>query len=310
MTLCLILINNLLHIFLVITYKLKFSFSFLDKAAIIDEIDALSKIRNPWRLCSVAQVEEVKLVLRLIPIWLSCLIFAAVQTQSHTFYVKQGSTMARSIGPHFQVSPGSLLSVIGLTILIIIPIYDRLFVPIARKFTCHHAGITILQRIGVGLFLSILNMTISALVEAKRVRIAKEHNLIDKPHSIIPMSIWWLLPQYMILGMADSFTIIGLQELFYDQMPEAMRSVGAAAYVSIVGVGGFVSNAIITIVEAVSSRSGEKWLGNNINKAHLDYFYWVMAVLSALGLIVFMLLARMYVYKNVNGVEIARVENL
>jgi peptide/histidine transporter 3/4 len=271
----------------------------LDKAAIIDEVDASNKTRNPWRLCSVTQVEEVKLVLRLIPIWLSCLMFTVVQAQIHTYFTKQGGTLIHTIGPKFQFPPASLLGLVGVTILFVVPIYDRVFVPLARKFTGHPNGITVLQRIGVGLFLSILTMVVSAIVETKRVNVAKNHGLIDDPSAILPMYIWWLLPQYTITGVSDAFTIIGLQELFYDQMPEGLRSLGAAAYISIVGVGSFVSNIVIVIVEAISSKAGEKWLGDNINRAHLDDYYWVMAVLSALNLGVYMWLAKCYEYKKV-----------
>lgn len=147
--------------------------------------DASSKTRNPWRLCSVNQVEEVKLVLSLIPIWFSCLMFNVVQTQLHTYFIKQGSTMLRSIGPHFQLPPASLQALTGIIILITVPLYERIFVPIARKFTLHPSGITVLQRIGVGLFLSIINMVVAALVEAKRVSIAKENNLVDDPKAVV-----------------------------------------------------------------------------------------------------------------------------
>ncbi|KAK7314182.1 hypothetical protein VNO77_39394 [Canavalia gladiata] len=276
-------------------------YRFLDKAAIIDDNDAKSKTRDPWRLCSVTQVEEVKLVIRLIPIWLSCLMFTVVQAQVHTYFIKQGATMIRSIGPHFQIPPASLQGLVGLTILFAVPFYDRVFVPLARKFTGQHNGITVLQRIGVGLFLSIINMIVSAIVETKRVGVARDHGLIDDPKAVLPMSIWWLLPQYMITGISDAFTIVGLQELFYDQMPEALRSLGAAAYISIVGVGSFVGNAIIVIVEGITSRAGNKWLeGNNLNRAHLDYFYWVLAGLSALNLCVYVWLAKFHVYKKID----------
>ncbi|KAF5445989.1 hypothetical protein F2P56_031655 [Juglans regia] len=276
-------------------------FRFLDKAMIIDDIDASNKTRNPWRLCSLNQVEEVKLVLRLIPIWFSCIIFNVVQTQLHTYFIKQGSTMVRSIGSHFLLPPASLQGLTGITILIVVPIYERVFVPVARKFTGHPSGITVLQRIGVGLFFSILNMVVSALVEAERVSIAKENHLLDNPKAIVPMAIWWLLPQYIILGVSDAFTVVGLQELFYEQMPEEMRSIGAAAYLSLIGVGSFITNAIISVVQAITARCGEKWLDNNLNRAHLDYFYWVLAGLSAFSLCVYVWNAMRFVYKKVEG---------
>ncbi|KAJ6702459.1 PROTEIN NRT1/ PTR FAMILY 5.4 [Salix koriyanagi] len=268
---------------------------------IIDVVDASSKTRNPWRLCSLNQVEEVKLVLRLLPIWLSCLMFTVVIVQTHTLFIKQGSTMTRSIGPNFQVPPASFQSLVGLTILFSIPLYERVFIPAARKITGHSSGITMLQRIGIGLFLSVVEMVVAALVESKRVSIAREHGLMDTPKATIPMSVWWILPQYMISGISDVFTVVGLQELFYDQMPESMRSMGAAAYISVTGLGSFFNTAIITVVQATTSGSGGILLGNNLNRAHVDYFYWILAALSALNFCVYLWVANGFVYKKVEG---------
>ncbi|XP_052111700.1 protein NRT1/ PTR FAMILY 5.4-like [Arachis duranensis] len=285
-----------------ITYLTKELSEFLDKAMIIDEHDVANNTRDPWRLCTLNQVEEVKLVLRLIPIWLSCLMFVVVQSQLATFFVKQGSTMNRSLGPNFQIPPASLQGVVGVIILFAVASYDRIFVPIVRKFTGHQSGITVLQRIGIGLFCSTLCMVVSALVEGKRVNAANQHkNNYNTIEGFSPMSIWWLLPQYAILGVADAFAVVGLQELFYTQMSEAMRSVGAAAFLSVLGVGNFVANAIIDIVVEITSKSGGKWLvGNNLNKAHLDYFYWVLAGLSALSLGLYLLVSSSFVYKKVH----------
>ena len=46
--------------------------------------------------------------------------------------------------------------------------------------------------------LSLLTMVVAALVEAIRVRIAKEYDLMDKLEAIVPTSVWWLLPQYIL----------------------------------------------------------------------------------------------------------------
>lgn len=285
-------------------------FRFLDKAAIIDNTDNSNKTRNRWRLCSMNQVEEVKLVIRLIPVWLCCLMFSATLVQLHTFFTKQGSTMVRSIGSHFTLPAASIQCLIGLTILVFVPIYDRIFIPVIRKITGHPSGLTILQRIGVGLFLSVLNMAVSGLVEAKRVNVARDHGLTDMPRAIVPVSVWWLLPQYVISGIADVFTVIGLQELFYDQMPTGMRSFGAAAYMGVIGVGSFLNSAIISVVQSVTSKHGDKWLVDNLNRAHLDYFYWVLAGLNALNLCVYIWISKGFVYKKVHWEDQTEDEEL
>jgi peptide/histidine transporter 3/4 len=78
-------------------------------------------------------------------------------------------------------------------------------------------------------------------------------------------------------------------------MLEAMRSIGAAAYLSALGVGSFLCNAIISIVQAIRSRGGEKWLGDNLNHAHLDYFYVYICVCLWNALL--------FVYKKVEGIK-------
>ena len=278
----------------------------MNKAATADDRDLSNEAEiSPWRLCSVRKVEEVKLVLRLIPIWLTCLMFNVVQAQLHTFFTKQSSTMERSIGPHFKLPPASLQGLVGITILATVTLYDRFFVPLARKRTGHPSGITVLQRIGFGLFLSVLTMAVSALVESKRVHVAAQHGLLDSPKATVPIRVWWLFPQYMICGLSDTFEVVGLQELFYAEMPEGMRSLGAAAHISIIGVGSFLSSWIISLVEIASSKSGgEKWLGNNLNRSHLDHFYWLLAGLSALNLCLYVWVAKGFVYKesyNIGG---------
>ncbi|CAN0916985.1 Protein NRT1/ PTR FAMILY 5.4 [Linum grandiflorum] len=266
-------------------------FRFLDKAAIMDSSSSTSR-RNPWRVCSVSQVEEVKLLIRLIPIWLSCLMFTVVLTQNHTLYVKQATTLDRTLSKHFQVPPASLQSLIGLTILITVPLYDRLFVPFARRLTGHPSGITVLQRIGFGLFLSVVEASVAALVETRRLHVARTH----PAGVVVPMSVWWLIPQYAVSGMSDAFTVVGLQELFYDQMPVSMRSMGAAAFMSLLGIGSFLNTAVIVVVQAAS---GGKWLkGDNLNRIGLDKFYWVLAGMSVVNLFIYMLIAKGFVYKR------------
>lgn len=266
---------------------------------IIDDIDASNKTRDPWRLCSLTQVEETKLVLGLIPIWLVSLYSNIVQAQTSTYFTKQGSTMVRSIGPHYTIPPASLQCILGLSIIIFLPIYDKFIVPMVRNFTSNPTGITMLQRIGIGQAISILSMLVAAIVETKRVQIASEHNLLDSPKAIVPIRVWWLVPQYILCGLSDAFAIVGLQHFFYDQMPEAMRSMGGAFYISNAGVGSFVSSAIISIVV---DASGGKWLGsNNLNRSHLSYFYFLLAGLGVLNLVVFVVVAKRYVYKRMEG---------
>ncbi|XP_030525260.2 protein NRT1/ PTR FAMILY 5.10-like [Rhodamnia argentea] len=264
-------------------------FEFLNKALIIADDSKENQT-------SADDVEEAKSILRLVPIWLTSLVFAIVYAQTSTFFTKQGATMDRTIFPGFEIPAASLQVFTGLAIVITIPIYDRVFVPIARSLTNKPSGITMLQRIGAGMFLSILGMVTAALVETKRLEIAREYGLVDIPNATIPMSVWWLVPQYVLFGLAEALTMVGLQEFFYDQVPSELRSVGMSLYLSVIGVGSILSSILISIIEAVTGSDG--WFSNNLNKAHLNYFYWLLAGIGVVGLALFFCCAMTYIYRR------------
>ncbi|KAL3366262.1 hypothetical protein AABB24_011091, partial [Solanum stoloniferum] len=269
-------------------------FKFLNKALL-----APNGSKENGKICSISEVEEAKAILRLIPIWTTCLVYAIVFSQSSTFFTKQGATMDRSLGSNFEVPAASLQSFISLSVVIFIPIYDRILVPVARAVTGKPSGITMLQRIGTGIFLSILSMVVAAIIEKKRLQTALEHGLVDMPKATVPMSICWLIPQYILFGISDVFTMVGLQEFFYDQVPVELKSIGLSLYLSIFGIGSFLSSFLISVTENITGKDGQtSWFSDNLNRAHLDYFYWVLAVLSTIAFTAYLYFSRSYIYNK------------
>lgn len=181
---------------------------------------------GPWRLCTVTQVEETKILLRMLPIILSTVFMNTCLAQLQTFTIQQSTTMDTSfIGFHI---PGPSIPVIPLLFMFfLIPIYDRIFVPLVRKITGIPTGIRYLQRIGVGLVLSAISMAVSGIVETHRKSVANEHNMVDSTEPL-PMSVFWLGFQYAIFGAADMFTLVGLLEFFYAESSAGMKSLSTA----------------------------------------------------------------------------------
>lgn len=109
---------------------------FLDKAAIVGEGDLSSASNmspNPWKLCTLTRVEEVKMMGRLVPIWATTIIFWTTYAQMITFSVEQATTMNRSIGS-FQIPAGSLTVFFVAAILFTLALYDRLIMPFWKKW--------------------------------------------------------------------------------------------------------------------------------------------------------------------------------
>ncbi|PHT32606.1 hypothetical protein CQW23_28943 [Capsicum baccatum] len=76
-----------------------------------------------------------------------------------------------------------------------------------RYFTCikidwKPAYFSTKERIGFGLLLSLLSVSLVATVEGVRRSIAIKESYSDDPQGVIPMSAMWVLPQNFIAGIA------------------------------------------------------------------------------------------------------------
>ncbi|CAN6486494.1 unnamed protein product [Victoria cruziana] len=266
-------------------------FRLLDKAAIIAEVDMEDGMcRNPWRLCTVTQVEELKLLLRLSPVWFTGIIYSAVYAQMYTVFIEQGSIMERNVGK-FAVPPAMMYAFEVLIVILWVPIYDTVIVNICWRFTGKPRGLSELQRMGVGRFLIILSMAVAALVEMKRLESSKEGKL---------MNIAWQVPQYFFIGVSEVFTYIGQLEFFYDQSPDSMRSVCTAMSLLSISLGNYFSSLIMAFVSWATTRGGGAgWIPDDLNQGHLDYFFWVLAGVSILNLAAYIICAKRYKLKRI-----------
>ncbi|CAM6015065.1 unnamed protein product [Sphagnum balticum] len=95
-------------------------------------------------------------------------------------------------------------------------------------------------------------MVAAAIVEIERLKLAKCHNLFgtnaqEQPLPV-PISIFWQIPQYFLIGASEVFTFIGQLEFCYDQAPDAMRSLCSALSLTTIALGNYLSTVIVTIV--------------------------------------------------------------
>lgn len=245
--------------------------------------------------CTVEQVEEVKIVIKIFPIFACTIMLNCCLAQLSTFSVQQADTMDTKLGS-LKVPPASLPVFPVVFIMMLAPVYDHLIIPFARKLTKSEMGITHLQRIGVGLVLSIIAMAVAALVEIKRKRVAANSGLVDK----LPITFFWVAFQYLFLGSADLFTLAGLLEFFFTEAPAGMRSLAMSLSWASLAMGYYLSSVIVSIVNNVTGNSKNRpWLaGTNINHYHLERFYWLLCVLSVLNFLHYLFWATRYKYST------------
>ncbi|KAL6193969.1 hypothetical protein ACLB2K_035053 [Fragaria x ananassa] len=264
---------------------------------------------NQWRLSTVHRVEELKSMVRLLPIWAAAILLVASSSHTQSFTIQQARSMDRHISNSFEIEPASLQIFGFLTTLLALPIYERLFVPFARRFTGNPTGITCLQRMGVGFAINILSSLVASFVEIKRKSVAFHHNLLDNPKAVIPISVFWLVPQGCLHGLGEVFMHVGHLEFLYDQSPESMRSTAAALYWVAIAIGSYIGTVIVTLVHKYSGNSTRNWLPDrNLNRGRLEYYYWLSGGIQVVNLIYYVVCARYYTSKPLEEVSDPREE--
>ena len=271
-------------------------FRFLNKACIIrdphQDLTDEGRASNPWSLCTVEQVEELKALIKVIPMWSTGIMLTMAGSQ--TFQVLQASSMDRHITSTFEIPAGSFSVFLLISLTLWISLYDRLILPLSSKIMKKPVRLTTKQRMGIGLFFSSLSMVVAAFVESiRRAKATKGHS--GDLLSPIAMSALWLVPQCCLGGLGDAFNVVGQNEFYFSEFPRSMSSIAANLFGVGMGAANLLSSFIMSTVNDMTRRGGrESWVSSDINKGHLDYYYWVLAGLSLVNVLYFVVCSWAY----------------
>lgn len=282
--------NSLLH---PVHERLEHSDQFrcLDKAATITDEDL--EDGNPWRLCTVTQVEELKILLRLIPIWLTSAVYFVANTQAQTTFVQQGTkTDSKIARGAVSVPAASLTSIETVFAAAYVTLYNRAIAPAARRWLGRAQAFTPLQLMGFGHATAAVAVGVAACTEARRLQMARK--------GAPPMGIAWLLPQYVVMAVSDASLSVGQLDFFYDQSPETMRGASTAFYFLSCSLGNLLNSQLVTLVASVTAAGGRTgWFPPDMDDGHLDYYFLLVVAITAVNFAVFVALAKNYTPKRV-----------
>ncbi|XP_060214363.1 protein NRT1/ PTR FAMILY 1.2-like isoform X2 [Lycium barbarum] len=276
--------------------ELSADFRCLNRACIIQdphiELKPDGKASDPCCLCCVEQVEAMKSFLRVLPMWSTCLMLLVSLGQN--FLIFQLMTMDRHVFPQFEIPAGSFgMITIIFALTIWIAFYNHALVPLLSRYTGQPTGLSPVSRMGIGLILGCLAMALSAITETIRRNKAIDAGFKDDPRAVLNMSAMWLVPQFSLYGVAEALNVVGQIEFIYTLFPKSMSSFAAAIYTVGLAIAGLISSLLVSIVDGITSAGGNtSWLSSNINRGHLDYFYWLMTFLSVINFLYFLVVCR------------------
>lgn len=268
--------------------------SFLNRAALISQGDANpdGSIAKPWRLCTIQQVEDLKVLIRMFPLWTSCIFVSVLLATHNSLTILQALIMDRSLGHHFTIPAGSMQVVTLTATAIFISIFDRLLLLPWHCLTEHFP--TPLQRIGLGHVLNAAAMAASALVERRRAAIVHAHHAGGEAAWIVPMSALWLALPLVITGAGEALHFPGQVALYYQEFPQSLRSMATAMAGLIIAIAYYLSTAVVGLILRATN-----WLPDNLNTSRLELVYWLIAALGTINFGYYLLCAKLYKYRRV-----------
>ncbi|KAL7209662.1 hypothetical protein ACSBR1_031257 [Camellia fascicularis] len=256
-----------------------------------------------WINCTVDEVEETKHLLRMVPISATFLLYGVIKSNSNTLFVAQGHAMNRSFSfvlqkkhHQIQLSIQIFLLIAGFATSAVKPLYR---IVLERRIERRYSAA---MKVGLGMLAALACCKVSWLVESKRLKALKEHGLLGNPDAIAPISVFWLSPQFVLMGIMDGLARDGMEDFFKYQVPESMRQRYALVLTeAVIGWGTILNIVFIMILDVVVVKLRAKdgsWIADTVNQSHLDLFYAALVVVSMANLLIFACVASFYTYSD------------
>ncbi|XP_059428685.1 protein NRT1/ PTR FAMILY 5.5-like [Corylus avellana] len=266
---------------------------FLDKAAIVVPAQTLEQQeQNRWTLCSVTEVEEKKIFIRMIPMWIIFIMCGIVSSVGDTYFLEQVWNLDDTVG--IVKAPVFML-------LVLQDIAKFMFATVTKKLT-KNGSRKYAAPIGmiIAMLFSVVCCITAAKAETMRLDVIKKYWLHNSKNDI-PLSMFWLLPQFLLLGALDgiSHNLLGDREhgfsniacFFNGGVPDSISSYLLIVSDSVFGFGIWGGVISVYMVDKIKPS----WFQKTLNESHLDNYYWTLAVLSSINLVFSILVAIWYI---------------
>ncbi|KAG9285749.1 hypothetical protein G9A89_003428 [Geosiphon pyriformis] len=178
-------------------------------------------------------IDDLRIVLYISRNFLFYPFYFTCYIQMANNLVSQAATMETGIIPNNLVY---LLSPI--TVVILIPIMDKLVYPFLRKL---NIVLLPIKKIFIGFILMTLAMIYTTLLQAKIYRTGPcfERSPCEIDGRMVPnrISVWFQTPIYLLIGFSEIFFVITNLGFVFGQAPASMKELLMSFYMLTIGIG-------------------------------------------------------------------------
>uniref|UniRef100_A0A8D2J183 Solute carrier family 15 member 3 n=1 Tax=Varanus komodoensis TaxID=61221 RepID=A0A8D2J183_VARKO len=272
-----------------------------------------TKIRQQLVGPSPEDVSNFQVLVKILPVLLTLIPYWMVYFQMQSTYYLQGlhlfipnffesrhlniSAYAAASREGYTLPDAWLLLANVVVLLILVPLKDRVIDPFLAKRKLLPSA---LKKMALGMFFGLVSVLCAGVLETKRLDYVNNNQTISQnigkdDYIAAPLSIFWQIPQYLLIGISEIFASIPGLEFAYSESPKSMQGAIMGLFFFISGVGSLLGSGLLAFL----SLPVIGWMHcpedyGNINKCRMDYYFFLLAGIQTVTCILFIWISGRY----------------
>lgn len=254
-----------------------------------------------------------QILVKILPVLVTLVPYWMVYFQMQSTYVLQGlhlqipnifpepptnrSVALSADGKKSYLFPEAWLLLANIVvILVLVPVKDRLLDPLLLHCKLLPSA---LRKMALGMFFSFASVVVAGILEQIRLQYVRNNWTITQHigknyYDAAPLSIWWQVPQYMLIGISEIFASISGLEFAYLEAPRSMQGVLLGIFFCLSGVGSLLGSGLLALLALPGGWMHCPQDSGNINYCQMDRYFFLLAGIQAATALLFIWIARRY----------------
>ncbi|XP_008591210.1 PREDICTED: solute carrier family 15 member 3 [Galeopterus variegatus] len=256
-------------------------------------------------------IANFQVLVKILPVMVTLVPYWMVYFQMQSTYVLQGlhlqipnifpdnaanNSMALGAqGSGYKIPEAWLLLANVVVVLILVPLKDHLIDPLLLQCKLLPSA---LQKMALGMFFGFTSVIVAGVLEMERLRYVHNKTIPQQigedKYYAAPLSIWWQIPQYLLIGISEIFASIPGLEFAYSEAPRSMQGAIMGIFFCLSGVGSLLGSSLVALLSLPGG-----WLNcpedfGNINNCRMDLYFFLLAGIQAVTALLFIWIAGRY----------------
>ncbi|XP_008046266.1 solute carrier family 15 member 3 [Carlito syrichta] len=262
--------------------------------------------------CPQEDIANFQVLVKILPVMVTLVPYWMVYFQMQSTYVLQGlhlhipnifpanpansSLTLRSWGDNYTIPEAWLLLANVLVVLILVPLKDHLIDPLLSRCKLLPSA---LQKMALGMFFGFTSVIAAGVLEMERLHYIHHNETVTQQigkdlYYAAPLTIWWQVPQYLLIGISEIFASIPGLEFAYSEAPRSMQGAIMGIFFCLSGVGSLLGSSLVALLSLPGG-----WLHcpedfGNINNCRMDLYFFLLAGIQAVTVLLFVWIAGRY----------------